>query len=58
MKVNTLENILLTCVCLFCINTYIGLWLIPMVSAPLDLVIILFVIITLTIYKIKGVKSK
>ncbi len=30
MKINTLENILIICILLFILNTYLGLWLFPL----------------------------
>ncbi|HIY58020.1 MAG TPA: hypothetical protein H9829_07535 [Candidatus Tetragenococcus pullicola] len=50
MKTDTLENILIICVLLFILNTYIGLWIFPiLIGVSLELLLVLTVAASLAI---------
>ena len=50
MKTDTLENILIMCVLLFILNTYIGLWIFPiLIGVSLELLLVLTVAASLAI---------
>lgn len=59
MKIDILENILIVCGVLFLLNTYVGLWLMPIISVPIELLILIIAIGSLFInYSHKSYKKQ